>query len=89
MRLADPLGRGWHLLGLDPGDVQYLLSLNPTLLWTIKVSCVVIGHILAVIAAHDQALRVLLIGHQLTGQLAMMLTMVVYTLAGLYLLFGG
>ncbi len=88
VRLADPLGRGWHLLGLDSGDVQYFLSLNPTLLWTIKVASVVIGHILAVIAAHDKALRVLPIGHQLTGQLAMMLTMVSYTFAGLYLLFG-
>lgn len=88
VRLADPLGRGWHLLGLDPGDVQYFLSLNPTLLWTIKVASVVIGHILAVLAAHDKALRVLPVGHQLTGQLAMMLTMVGYTFAGLYLLFG-
>ncbi|MDX1884453.1 hypothetical protein SBI63_13900 [Mycolicibacterium sp. 120270] len=88
VRLADPFGRGWHLLGLDSGDVQYFLSLNPTLLWTIKVASVVIGHMLAVIAAHDKALRVLPVGHQLTGQLAMMLTMVGYTFAGLYLLFG-
>lgn len=88
MRLADPLGRGWHLLGLDSGDVQYFLSLNPTLLWTIKVASVVTGHMLAVIAAHDKALRLLPVGHQLTGQLAMMLTMVGYTFAGLYLLFG-
>jgi hypothetical protein len=88
VRLADPLGRGWHLLGLDSGDVQYFLSLNPTVLWTVKVASVVIGHILAVLAAHDKALRVLPIGHQLTGQLAMMLTMVSYTFAGLYLLFG-
>jgi hypothetical protein len=58
------------------------------LLWTIKVASVVIGHMLAVLAAHDKALRVLPVGHQLTGQLAMMLTMVSYTFAGLYLLFG-
>ncbi|MCH9729381.1 MAG: hypothetical protein K0U84_06860 [Actinomycetia bacterium] len=89
VRLADPLGRGWQLLALDPGDVQYFLSQNPTLLWTIKVGCVVVGHLLGVIAAHDQALRVLPVGHQLVGQLAMMLTMVAYTLTGLYLLFGG
>ncbi|MCV7299778.1 hypothetical protein H7J93_09030 [Mycobacterium barrassiae] len=88
VRLADPLGRGWHLLGLDSGDVQYFLSLNPTLLWAIKVASVVIGHMLAVVAAHDKALRALPVGHQLTGQLAMMLTMVGYTFAGLYLLFG-
>ena len=42
-----------------------------------------------VIAAHDRALRLLPAGHQLTGQLAMMLVMVGYTFTGLYLLFGG
>ena len=89
VRLADPLNRGWHLLGLDPGDVLYFLSQNPTLLWTIKVACVVVGHLVAVIAAHDQALRVIPVGHQLVGQLAMMITMVAYTLTGLFLLFGG
>lgn len=89
VRLADPLGRGWHLLGLDSADVQYVLSQHPSVLWTIKVSCVVIGHIVAVIAAHDRALRLLPRRHQISGQLAMMLTMVGYTFTGLYLLFGG
>lgn len=89
VRLADPLGRGWHLLGLDPSDVQYVLSLHPSVLWSIKVSCVVIGHIIAVVAAHDRALVLLPRRHQITGQLAMMLTMVGYTFTGLYLLFGG
>lgn len=89
VRLADPLGRGWHLLGLEAGDVQYVLSQHPSVLWSIKVSCVVIGHIVAVIAAHDRALHLLPRRHQITGQLAMMLTMVGYTFAGLYLLFGG
>jgi hypothetical protein len=55
----------------------------------IKVTCVVTGHIVAVIAAHDRALRLLPAGHQLTGQLTMMLVMVGYTFSGLYLLFGG
>ena len=56
---------------------------------TIKVGCVVAGHIAGVIAAHDRALRLLPAGHQLTGQLAMMLVMVGYAFTGLYLLFGG
>jgi hypothetical protein len=56
---------------------------------TIKVCCVVGGHVAGVAAAHDRALRVLPTGYQLTGQLAMMLVMVGYTFTGLYLLFGG
>jgi hypothetical protein len=76
------------LLGMD-ADVNYFLSLHPSLLATIKVGCVVAGHVAGVIAAHDRALHLLPKAHQLTGQLAMMLVMVGYTFTGLYLLFGG
>ncbi|MCV7442453.1 hypothetical protein H7K33_09475 [Mycobacterium paraense] len=87
--LADPLGRGWNPLGLAHFHVAYVLSSHPPVLAGIKVACVVTGHIVAVIAAHDKALRLLPAGHQLTGQLTMMLVMVGYTFTGLYLLFGG
>ena len=76
------------LAGLDV-EVNYFLSLHPWLLATVKVGCVLAGHVAGVIAAHDRALRLLPSGHQLTGQLAMMLVMVGYTFTGLYLLFGG
>ncbi len=87
--LADPLARGWNLLGLAQLHVAYVLSMHPSVLAGIKVACVVTGHIVAVVAAHDRALRLLPKGHQLTGQLTMMLVMVGYTFTGLYLLFGG
>ncbi len=86
------LERGQHtiilLFGLDT-EVSYFLSLHPSVLATLKVAFVVAGHVAGVIAAHDRALRLLPQGHQLTGQLAMMLVMVGYTFTGLYLLFGG
>jgi hypothetical protein len=69
--------------------VSYILSSHPSALATIKVAGVVGGHIAAMIAAHDRALRILPRGHQLTGQLAMMLVMVGYTFTGLQLVFGG
>jgi hypothetical protein len=87
--LADPFGRGWNPLGLAHMHVAYVLSTHPPVLAGVKVACVVTGHIVAVIAAHDKALRLLPAGHQLTGQLTMMLVMVSYTFTGLYLLFGG
>ena len=87
--LADPLGHGWTLLGLGNAEVNYVLSLHPSVLATIKVCCVVGGHVAGVVAAHDRARRVLPAGYQLTGQLAMMFVMVGYTFTGLYLLFGG
>ena len=87
--LADPLDRGWNLLGLGNAEVSYFLSLHPAVLATLKVGFVVAGHVAGVIAAHDRALLILPSDHQLTGQLAMMLVMVGYTFTGLYLLFGG
>ena len=78
----------YRLLRLD-ADVVYVLSMHPTLLATLKVGFVLLGHVAGVIAAHDRALTVLPRQHQLTGQLAMMLVMVGYTFTGLYLLFGG
>lgn len=87
--LADPLARGWNLFWLHDAEVSYFLSQHPAVLATLKVGFVVAGHVTAVLAAHDRALRLLPSGHQLTGQLAMMLVMVGYTFTGLYLLFGG
>jgi hypothetical protein len=89
IRLADPLGRGWNLLGLSDLQVSYFLSTHPAVLATLKVAFVVAGHIAGVVSAHDRALALLPKDHQLTGQLAMMLVMVGYTFTGLYLLFGG
>ena len=85
------------LFGLGDAQVHYVLSMHPSVLASIKVGGVVAGHIAAVIAADDRALRLSPAsgrcpqpaGHQLTGQLAMMLVMVGYTFTGLYLLFGG
>lgn len=76
------------LFSLD-AEVSYVLSQHPAVLSSLKVGFVLVGHVVAVIAAHDKALRVLPEKHRLTGQLAMMLTMVGYTFLGLYLLFGG
>lgn len=83
--LLDPLGRGWTPLG-EP-DVVYFLSEHTSLLVALKVTFVVAGHVVAVVAAHDKALVLLPREHRLTGQLAMLVLMVAYTFTGLYLLF--
>ena len=83
--MLDPLGRGWQPLG-DPATA-YFLSEHETLLAFLKVAAVVVGHVLAVIAAHDRALALLPKAHRLSGQLALLVLMVVYTFTGLFLLF--
>lgn len=83
--MLDPFGRGWEPLG-EPG-ISYFLSTHTSTLAALKVGFVVAGHVLAVIAAHDRALVLLPKAHRLTGQLAMLVLMVVYTFTGLFLLF--
>lgn len=87
--LADPFQHGWNLLGQQSWEVSYVLSEHPGAVATIKVLCVLGGHVLGVAAAHDASLRLLPVGHRLTGQLALMVLMVFYTFGGLFLLFGG
>ncbi|MFD6391437.1 hypothetical protein [Nocardia sp. NPDC060259] len=86
---ADPLDRGWNIAGLADREVAYVLSSHPSVLATCTVLAVLVGHILGVAAAHDRCLVLLPPRHRLTGQLALMLTMVGFTFTGLYLLFGG
>lgn len=68
-------------------DISYFLSEHTSTLAALKVTFVVAGHVLAVVAAHDKALALLPKAHRLSGQLAMLLLMVAYTFTGLYLLF--
>lgn len=87
--LADPADLGWNVLGISDLSVSYVLSEHQGVLATSKVLFVLCGHVLGVIAAHDRSLRILPMGHQLSGQLGLIVVMVAYTFGGLYLLFGG
>ncbi|GAA2119983.1 hypothetical protein [Nocardioides bigeumensis] len=87
IKMSDPMGDGSNLLGTGDWKVNFWLSYHPTLLATTKVVAVVVGHILGVVAAHDRAIRLLPKRHQVTGQLSMLVAMIVFTAGGLYLLF--
>ncbi|MFZ0140040.1 MAG: hypothetical protein WAL70_03070 [Aeromicrobium sp.] len=68
-------------------EVTFVLSTHTSTLAALKVSFVVAGHVLAVVAAHDRALVVLPRAYRLSGQMGMLLLMVTYTFTGLFLLF--
>ncbi|MDQ3663844.1 MAG: hypothetical protein M3353_04195 [Actinomycetota bacterium] len=86
--LSDPLVTGEaDYLGTADWTVSYFLSARPGLVAGLKVAFVVTGHILGVVAAHDRAVRVLPLRHAVSGQLAMLAVMLVYTVGGLLLLF--
>ncbi|WP_457208118.1 hypothetical protein, partial [Nocardioides sp. P5_C9_2] len=87
VQLSDPFSRGDDYLGTADLSVNYWLSFHPDFLARLKVAAVVAGHVLGVIAAHDRAISLLPRRHQLTGQLPLLLAMVLFTVGGLYLLF--
>lgn len=87
--LSDPFSDGSDYLGTGDRAINYWLSYHPTFLSVVKVLAVIAGHVVGVVAAHDKAISILPKRHQLTGQLSMLLVMVVFTTGGLYLLFGG
>jgi hypothetical protein len=87
IQASDPLSNGSNLFGTGTLAVPYWLSYHPTFLANIKVLSVVIGHVVAVIAAHERAIKVLPKKHQLTGQLPLLAAMIAFTVGGLYLLF--
>jgi hypothetical protein len=84
---SDPFSTGADYLGTgDWSDITWF-AYHPTLLATIKVGAVVVGHVVGAIVAHDRALHLLPKRHQITGQLPMLAAMVAFTTGGLYLLF--
>lgn len=88
VQVSDPLSNGSDLFGTSGWGVSYFLSTNPTLLATIKVLAIVVGHVLGVIVAHDRSLQLLPSRRHLVGQLPLLGAMTLYTFTGLYLLFG-
>ena len=80
-------GQGSVFCALGDPSISYVLSEHTSTLAALKVTFVVAGHVLAVVAAHDRALVLLPRAHRLSGQLAMLVLMVAYTFTGLYLLF--
>lgn len=86
-RASDPFGKGWDILGTASIEPSYWFSYHPSVLASIKVAAVVIGHVVAAIAAHDRALTLLPKREQVTGQLPLLFVMVGFTAGGLFLLF--
>ncbi len=82
---ADPLGTG-NLLGLSVTDVNTAI-LVPSVIATLQVTAVVVGHIVGGIAAHDRAVRLFPPAVARWGQVPLLVLMVGYTYLGLTLLF--
>jgi hypothetical protein len=87
IRLSDPLGTGADWLGTADWGIDSRPA-DPTFVSVLQVCAVVLGHVVAVVLAHDRAVRLLPRRHAVAGQVPMLVLMVVYTVGGLSLLFG-
>ena len=83
---SDPFGQGWDLLGRASAAIDFsLISQNGT--WYLQVGFVVIGHVAALILAHDRALATYGQASQaVRSQYWMLAIMVGFTMLALWLL---
>lgn len=83
----DPLILGWNLFGLRDATVNYTL-VSTTQISIVQISAIVVGHVVAVVAAHDRAVLILRPAAAVRGQYPLMAVMVAYTAGGIALLAG-
>ena len=84
--LADPLGRGWHLL--PTAAYQPSLALNAAAtVWYMQIILIVLGHVIAVYLAHLRAGEQFRTAQKaLLSQYPMLVLMVLYTMTSLWIL---
>lgn len=89
IRLAsDPFGMGWDLFGTAGYRVDYTLLSTASIAW-IQTTAIAVGHVLAVLVAHDRAVERYPHPLAVRSQYPMLAAMIVYTVSGLFLLLGG
>lgn len=86
-RLAsDPLGDGHDYLGGAQRTIDYAI-VSATAIWYVQVGALVVGHVAALVLAHDRALTVYGSARAATrSQFVMLALMVCFTCLGLWLL---
>jgi len=86
-RLAsDPLGDGSDLFGGSTSRIDYSV-VSATGIWWVQIAALVVGHVAALVLAHDRALAVYGTARSATrSQVVMLLVMVVFTVLGIALL---
>jgi len=83
---SDPFGWQWDLFG-TAGWFKYAIIPDTATVWHVQVVTIVIGHIVSVYIAHAEALRVFADHKKATlSQLPMLLLMMAFTTAGLWIL---
>jgi hypothetical protein len=87
INFSDPLGRGWNTFGSAEMGVNSAIFNHPTGIAVMQACAIVGGHVLGIICAHEKAVALLPPDRAVRGQLPLLLVMIGYTCAGLFLLF--
>lgn len=83
---SDPLGDGSNLFGSAGGSIDYGV-VSATAIWYVQVAALVLGHVCALVLAHDRALARSRSPRDATrSQVVMLVVMVAFTSLGLWLL---
>ena len=86
--ISDPLGRGWDLFGTAGRPVDFTL-VSPLGVAYVQCAAIVVGHVAGVVLAHDRALALFDKRLATRSQHPLLVTMVLFTVGGLFLLLGG
>jgi hypothetical protein len=85
---SDPFGYGWDLFGTSD-YAPNIAPFSPNTVWYVQVGALVGGHVAGLAVAHDRAVSTLAPRDALRSQYPMLALMVLYTIAGLWLLSRG
>ena len=83
--LSDPLGRGWDLFGTADHTINYL-AIGTGAIAATQTIAIIIGHVAAVVLAHERALEDVGSQRAAISQLPMLVAMITFTVIGLTLL---
>lgn len=84
--LSDPLGEGSNLFGTANSGIDYTL-IGPELVWYVQVAALIVGHVTALVLAHDRAVLIWRDYRLATrSQYWMLAVMLAFTGTGLFLL---
>ncbi len=87
IHISDPYGRGWDIFGTQDYRINWFF-VSPAFIAWVQTLAIAIGHVLAVAAAHDRAVTRYRHDLAVRSQYPMLGVMIVYTVAGLFLLLG-
>jgi hypothetical protein len=85
---SDPFNSGLNLFGLEGHRINYT-AVSPRVISLVQISAIVIGHVVAVISAHDRAIKVFSYRTAVRTQIPLLVSMVALTLIAVKLVLAG